>query len=288
MKIKIIICLMVALLFVYVGSASAFTEDTNNSFFGTNAGEDNTTGFDNSFFGANAGANNTTGQGNTSIGYQAGFSNNGHNNIIIGSAAGNKITSGNFNTIIGYAAANRNTTGNDNTIIGYRAGYWNIIGERNVFIGNYAGYNETGSNKLFIDNSSTSAPLIYGEFDNNFMEVNGDLYITGNTYLDSDKRLKKDIKPIESSLDKILGLQGVSYKWKEQRIDDRQTSDRQHYGVIAQQVEEVIPEIVDNDKNQKKRVAYMELIPVLIEAMKEQQREQEKINQVQQEIIALS
>jgi hypothetical protein len=265
MKIKIIICLMVALLFVYVGSASAFTEDTNNSFFGTNAGEDNTTGFDNSFFGANAGANNTTGQGNTSIG-----------------------SSGNFNTIIGYAAANRNTTGNDNTIIGYRAGYWNIIGERNVFIGNYAGYNETGSNKLFIDNSSTSAPLIYGEFDNNFMEVNGDLYITGNTYLDSDKRLKKDIKPIESSLDKILGLQGVSYKWKEQRIDDRQTSDRQHYGVIAQQVEEVIPEIVDNDKNQKKRVAYMELIPVLIEAMKEQQREQEKINQVQQEIIALS
>jgi hypothetical protein len=62
-------------------------------------------------------------------------------------------------------------------MIGRFAGYHNIIGNNNVFLGSGAGYNETGSNKLYISNSNTSTPLIYGEFDNQYLEINGDLTI---------------------------------------------------------------------------------------------------------------
>jgi len=153
---------------------------------------------------------------------------------------------------------------NDNTYIGRDAGQ-GASGVGNVFIGYQAGLNEAGNYKLYVSNSSTAAPLIYGEFNTGFVEVNGDLYVTGNTYVDSDKTLKKDMQPIESSLDKILDIEGVTYTWKNEESDIR------HYGVIAQQVEKVLPEIVRGGQDDKKKVAYMELIPVLIEAMKEQQ-----------------
>jgi len=50
-----------------------------------------------------------------------------------------------------------------------------------VFIGHEAGYDETGSNKLYIDNSNTTTPLIYGEFDNDLVTVNGEIKITGGS-----------------------------------------------------------------------------------------------------------
>jgi len=59
-----------------------------------------------------------------------------------------------------------------NLAIGYRAGFSNIVGSDNVFIGKLAGFYETGSDKLYISNSNTTVPLIYGEFDNNNIGFN--------------------------------------------------------------------------------------------------------------------
>jgi len=59
------------------------------------------------------------------------------------------------------------------------AGVFNTTGSGNVFLGYTAGYNETGSNKLYIDNSNTATPLIYGEFDNNILTINGNLEVIG-------------------------------------------------------------------------------------------------------------
>ena len=64
-----------------------------------------------------------------------------------------------------------------NIAIGYNAGY-NSLGSGNTYVGNCAGYNETGSNKLYIDNTDTNTPLIYGEFDNNCVKINGSLDVT--------------------------------------------------------------------------------------------------------------
>jgi hypothetical protein len=77
-------------------------------------------------------------------------------------------------TFIGRAAG-YNNNGNNNTFIGHYAGYNNSSGAGNIFIGNNSGYNETGSNKLYIDTSSTSSPLIYGDFKNDLVAINGRL-----------------------------------------------------------------------------------------------------------------
>lgn len=155
MKTKIIISLIIAL-FVYAGSASAFTEGSINNYFGGGAGGPG--GDDNSFFGTAAGDVNF-GDDNTFMGYQSGKS--------------NKF--GRDNTFMGYQAGYSNTTGDYNTFNGLAAGYSNTTGNGNVFLGYQAGYNETGSNKLYIENSNISTPLIYGEFDNDIVVIYGDL-----------------------------------------------------------------------------------------------------------------
>ncbi|MEO1655696.1 MAG: tail fiber domain-containing protein, partial [Bacteroidota bacterium] len=93
----------------------------------------------------------------------------------IGYRAGEENTTGSSNTSIGYLAGDNNRTGINNTYLGARAGQNNQSGSFNVFLGNQAGTSETGSNKLYIDNSSTSAPLIYGDFSTNELSVNGQL-----------------------------------------------------------------------------------------------------------------
>jgi hypothetical protein len=59
--------------------------------------------------------------------------------------------------------------------IGSSSGYDNVTGEENIFIGYGAGYNEKGSRKLYIDNTNTSSPLVYGDFTSNTLTVNGKL-----------------------------------------------------------------------------------------------------------------
>ena len=160
MKTRVMLCSIVLLLSVFTGIAWGGTEGTINTFYGTGAGAN--TGGDNdyaTFIGADAGYSNTTGTSNTFLGRSAGYYN----------------TTGSNNTFLGYRAGFYNTIGFDNTFLGRSAGYSNTTGAGNVFLGYSAGYNETGSNKLYIDNSNTTTPLIYGEFDNNIVSINGRL-----------------------------------------------------------------------------------------------------------------
>ena len=86
--------------------------------------------------------------------------------------------------------------------------------------------------------------------------------ITGNDLVaSSDRRLKQNIVTIESALDKVMQLRGVYFT--------RVESDRQSLGVIAQEIEEVIPEVVHTDSDGMKSVAYGNIIGLLIEAIKE-------------------
>lgn len=105
--------------------------------------------------------------------------------------------------------------------------------------------------------------------------VNGAVYASGG-YYPSDIKFKKNINPIESPLSKILNIQGVSYNWKTEEYKDRGFIEGKHYGVIGQEVEKVFPEVVKEGPNGEKSVSYTEMIPVLIEAIKEQQKTIEK------------
>jgi len=99
--------------------------------------------------------------------------------------------------------------------------------------------------------------------------------VTGTTNSTSDIKLKENIKTIENSLDKVLQLRGVEFDWKE--------SKEHSIGVIAQEVEEVLPDLV-HETNDIKGVSYGNLTAVLIEAIKEQN---EIINNMKKEIEAL-
>ena len=126
-----------------------------------------------------------------------------------------------------------------------------------IFVGT-AGINTTP----FI--RSTSTPF---SFDAN----TGDLTVGGTIRTSSDEKLKTNIETIEEAKDKILQLRGVKYK----RID----SGVEQYGVIAQEVENIIPELVHQD-SELKTVDYIPLIAFLIESVKSQQEEINELREI--------
>ncbi|MDG2288026.1 MAG: tail fiber domain-containing protein [Candidatus Marinimicrobia bacterium] len=106
--------------------------------------------------------------------------------------------------------------------------------------------------------------------------INGDVNISGNlyaggTFLASDRRFKKDINTVENALDKVLKLRGVNYYWKKMDFPNKKFDDKLELGLIAQEVELVIPEIVGESADGYKAVEYQKLVALLIEAIKEQQ-----------------
>jgi hypothetical protein len=112
------------------------------------------------------------------------------------------------------------------------------------------------------------------------LEVNGNVSAIA-FYYSSDERLKKDVKTIENPIDKIKDLRGVSFKWKE--------NDQKSIGLIAQEVEKIIPELISQGGEGYKSVQYGNVVALLIESTKEQQKmieEQKLITEKQQEMIA--
>ncbi len=117
----------------------------------------------------------TTGVENVAFGYAALQENiTGGNNLGIGSNSMRSKTAGDDNVAVGTQTLEVNLTGSENTVIGRKAGGL-ATGSGCVFIGFEAALNETGSNKLIIGNGASSE-LIYGEFDNDLVKINGDLY----------------------------------------------------------------------------------------------------------------
>lgn len=140
-----------------------------------------------------------------------------------------------------------------------------------------------------------------GYYYNFALNVGGSAYATGY-WQSSDIKLKENIQRIESPLNKVLNMEGVSFTWKQEseevkdipgmrpedqkklnekrekrkELKDSRFPKGNHYGVIAQDMEKVMPEIVKEGPDSEKAVNYSALIPVLIEAVKEQQKIIEK------------
>ena len=229
----------------------------------------------------------TSSNGQVSVGVEAG-TRHGKNNTVVGGRAFSQARAGEDNTVIGAKSlmtvrerrrgkSDKNTTlgsetlrilsaGNENIAIGYKAGSSNSAGSGNVYIGTYAGSEKPTreSNKLYIANSSQQQ-LITGDFRKGQVIVHGELNARALSQ-SSDARLKKDIDPINLGLEAILQLEGKTYKWS-----DASRSQQTHIGLIAQEVEKVIPELVTEDENGFKAIAYAKLTTILIEAIKEQQ-----------------
>ncbi len=126
---------------------------------------------------------NISGASNSVLGYRALYSNTyGYTNTVIGRESAYANTIGAKNTSLGYQSNYQNIEGNNNTILGYQAGYGLAQHSKsgNIFIGYRAGYDEINDNRLYIHNDSTNSPLIYGEFDQNLLRINGNLEVKGD------------------------------------------------------------------------------------------------------------
>jgi len=291
---------------IVLGDSAGFNLNggTDNILIGNKAGfnvigNESSGGRWNIFIGNNAGLNTTTPVRNIFIGYDAGRQNiSGQYNLYVGDQAGEKGT-GYYNTILGGLAATTNDFGNSNVILGYVAGR-DMVSANNVFVGTGAGYNNAGTvggnvfigyyageglpsqdNRLAISNRTSTYPLIYGEFDNKRVVINGNAAINGSNYTFyvngtaggsaawnslSDFRLKTDIMTIPRALDKVLRLRGVNFHWK----DKEKMGDKLEVGFIAQEVERIIPEVV-NKTNDTYSMQYAPITALLVEAIKEQQ-----------------
>lgn len=264
------------------------TTGTHNVAIGNSALNKNTTGSDNVAIGKESLFAPTTAGGNTGVGaLTLRNTTTGYNNVALGLSALNRQTTGNSNVAIGQGAGQFNETGNANTYVGTQAGF-TAKGSGHVFIGYDAGAFASGNNQLYIANSKTTDPLIYGEFDNGLVQINGVLsprkdnthtlgtssnrwstvYATNGTIQTSDERFKKNIENMGYGLTTLMELRPVTYQWKEEENGDTKL------GFIAQELEKVVPEVVSiaNDDIQTRGVNYAELVPVLVKAIQEQQQ----------------
>lgn len=189
--------------FIWDGTALAIEAGSGNTFIGKTSGNTITTGVNNTFLGYNTGYSIGSYNRNVFIGHNSGYLTTANQNSFLGANSGDSNTTGSDNAFFGFDSGQGNQTGNNNTYLGARAGSQNTgsnnvavgkdagfsssSGSGNIFLGYEAGENETGSNKLYIENSNSTTPLIYGEFDNNKLRFNADTStFVGHVKIDSN------------------------------------------------------------------------------------------------------
>jgi hypothetical protein len=111
------------------------------------------------------------------------------------------------------------------------------------------------------DSASTPTDVGLGNLSSSGNNLAGDFTATGNITAYSDERLKSNIEVIHNALEKVLSIRGVTYDMNNKRGT----------GVIAQELEKVLPEAVKDDEFGMKSVAYGNIIGLLVESIKEQQ-----------------
>lgn len=142
--------------------------------------------------------------------------------------------------------------------------------------------------RLYVDNT--------GEVGIGTRNPNYDLDVRGtignnSTQYHSDRRWKKNIRTFDSALDRVSRLRGVSFEWRRGEFADMNFPEGTRVGLIAQEVEEVVPELVHTNKDGYKSVEYANLVAVLIEAVKklrtENQSQDDRIEMLESELRQL-
>ncbi|NQX77538.1 tail fiber domain-containing protein, partial [Gilvibacter sp.] len=161
-----------------MSTAGTFTAAQYNIALGDQAMSGLTSGSRNIGIGGSSLTTLTTGIGNVGVGMESlEATTTAQNNTALGYRTGMSNTDGESNTFIGARSGENSTRGSNNVFLGANAGFNNGSGSDNVFLGFSAGLNETGSNLLYIANSNTSSPLIWGDFSASDLRINGQLQV---------------------------------------------------------------------------------------------------------------
>ena len=272
---------------------------TQNTAVGAAALLFNTTGLENTATGVAALLNNTEGSTNTATGGYALHNNTtGNSNTANGVAALRSNTIGFSNTAEGAGALFPNTTGSGNTALGSNALGSNTTGSSNIAVGSFAGHAlTTGDHNIAIGNDAVSG-------ESNTMRIGNGLQTrafiagirgvaTGNNdavavLIDSDgqlgtasssRRFKKEIKPMDKASEAILTLKPVTFHYKSDN------SNRSEFGLIAEEVAEVSPDLVVRDKRGEIYTVRYDAVNAML--LNEFLKEHRTVQQQQKEIDVL-
>ena len=170
--------------------------------------------------------------------------------------------------------------------------YWNGNSWRNINAGDLsidAWVNDSSNSRIEIATTSDNSTARTGgtEFvvlDNgnvgigitnpaHKLSVSGNLFVQGTIRNLSDRRFKKNLSPVENALEKIMKIEGWYYDWDRESYPNKRFTNKKQIGVIAQDLEKIVPELVhtDSSKEKIKSVSYDKINILLVEALKEQQ-----------------
>jgi hypothetical protein len=241
------------------------TRGADNVAVGAFALVDNSSGYRNTAIGTNALGSNTTGVLNTAIGADALTVSTGDGNTATGYETLHSNAKGSLNTALGYRAL-RNSTGKRNLAVGYQAGFNLSGGDDNIYLGNLGVANESSTIRLGQTPSQTlnfqSRTFIAGIRGVNVGGTGVQVVINSDGQLGtlpSSARYKHDIEDMRESSQGLYQLRPVTFRYKQDTPGQRQ------YGLIAEEVVKVYPELVTKGADGKvESVQYHELIPMLL------------------------
>jgi len=223
-----------------------------------------------------------SGEASTAMGYSTTASAQGS------TAMGKHTTAmGNFSTAMGRQTR---ASGEASTAMGYdttASDYASLV------IGQYNSSGSSATNAVSFSTSNTAFVIGNGTASNAKSDafkvmfngdatVSNDLTVSGDVNITSDARLKSNIVSLGSTLSKLLQIDGKFYEMK----------GKQKIGVLAQEIQEVFPELVSEDDNEMLAVNYQGLVPVLINALKEQDKiiktQEERLNKIEELLVNLN
>jgi hypothetical protein len=263
---------------------------SGNSAFGVSALLKNGTGIDNTAIGMTAmqgehsgslvGIPTNNGSHNTAVGFQALFSYlSASDNTAIGTSALYSDADGNLNTAIGYGALFR-STGDNNVAIGYAAGYNETVGNNNIYIGHPGEPTDSDTTRIGTPGMQT---VVYVAGIENSKITGSAVYVTSAGRLGvlaSSEQYKTGITPIGTSTEQLQRLRPVSFHLKTDPKGPVQ------YGLIAEEVNKIYPELVIRDEAGKiQGVHYEELAPMLLNEVQRQAAEIRDLKQQQKDEI---
>jgi len=275
-----------------------------------------TTGVDNTALGFQALYNGTTASGNTAVGSQALLSNTASTrNVAVGAAALDSLTSGEMNTAVGNVSLEQGVSVNFNTALGRHA-LGRTQGDQNTGLGFFAGWNlsDDGTNNIYIGNAGpvpigtesntirigtqTATIVTVGNppFESHPMPAHTATFIAGisGTAINgrpvminangrlgtapSSARFKEEIKPMDKASEAILALKPVMFRYKKE-VDAERTP---QFGLVAEQVEKVNPDLVTRDPDGKAFTVRYEAVNTMLlnEFLKEHRQVQEQQKEI--------
>jgi Chaperone of endosialidase len=277
-----------------IGTAALLfnTRGSLNTAVGTQALLSNTAGSLNTAVGSQALPSNTTGSGNTAMGEEALLRNTtGFDNTATGSAALFRNTDGSSNTANGRTALLNNINGNNNTAIGQSALYYST-GNGNTALGANAGNSVTTANNVIAigtGGANVSDSCYIGKIFGATIEPTSAL----NVMIDSSgklgttarsKRFKEEIQPMGKASETILALRPVTFRYKSYKNSPLQ------FGLIAEEVADVNPDLVARDKNGEiYTVRYDQINAMLLnEFLKQHRKVEEQGRRIEEQEVTIA